>query len=283
MMNGCLSEHGTQHGVERATPLGEGVGIGSKLEMMALTGMPEVKAGDDLASMIDVALRGAGESWQHGDVLAVAQKIVSKSEGRVRWIAQIQASDEACRLAARCGKDARKVQAILDESVEILRVADSTPEGVIIARHRQGWVCANAGIDESNLGELEGQLLLLPLDPDESARRIAEGIEKRAGVRPGVVITDTFGRPWRRGLLNVALGCAGVTPIIDWVGWPDAYGRSLRVSQQALADEVAAASGLLMPKNGGTPVVLIRHLRWRPDEQATARHYVRALKEDLFR
>jgi coenzyme F420-0:L-glutamate ligase/coenzyme F420-1:gamma-L-glutamate ligase len=252
------------------------------MEMIALPGIPQIASGDDLAALIVQAMARAGEPWVDGDVLAIAQKVVSKSEGRTRALRDITPSPRALAIAASCGKDARKVQAILDESTDILRAVPAPPDGIVIARHRQGWVCANAGIDESNLGSREGELLLLPLDPDASARRIADRIESATSVRPGVVITDTFGRPWRRGLVNVALGLSDVPAIVDWVGRDDAYGRRLQVSQQALADEIAAAAGLLTLKDAATPVVLIRHLPWTRERDARGSHYVRPLKEDLF-
>lgn len=253
-----------------------------RVEMFALPGIPEIKAGDELGSIIAGAMTAAGERWVEGDVIAVAQKIVSKAEGRTRALDSIVPGERARQIAAQCGKDARKVQAILDESSDILRVVPVRPDGIVIARHRQGWVCANAGIDESNLGQLQGELLLLPLDPDASARRIADAIETCASVRPGVVITDTFGRPWRRGLVNIALGMSELPAIVDWIGKSDAYGRQLHVSQQALADEVAAASGLLSLKDAALPVTVIRHLRWSAVPGASGHDYVRPLSEDLF-
>ncbi|WP_326537923.1 coenzyme F420-0:L-glutamate ligase [Pseudorhodoferax sp.] len=254
-----------------------------RLEMFALEGIPEVQAGDDLGELIADAMARGAEPWTEGTVLAVAQKVVSKAEGRTRRLQDIVPGDEARAIAATSGKDARKVQAILDESTEIVRVSAAPPDGIVIARHRQGWVCANAGIDESNLGARHGELLLLPEDVDASAARIAERIARITGVRPGVVVTDTFGRPWRKGLVNVALGTSAVAPILDWVGSTDAYGRRLQVSQQAFADEIAAAAGLLTPKDAATPVVVIRHLRWQAQAEASARQYVRSPKEDLFR
>lgn len=253
-----------------------------RIEMFAIPGIPEIDAGDDLGKIIVEAMAAAGEQWVEGDVIAVAQKIVSKAEGRTRALADIDPSDEAREIAAKCGKDARKVQAILDESSDILRVVPTKPDGIVIARHRQGWICANAGIDESNLGKRHGELLLLPLDPDASARRIADGIQAQTSVRPGVVVTDTFGRPWRRGLVNIALGLSEVPAIVDWIGRNDAYGRQLQVSQQALADEIAAASGLLSLKDAAMPVTVIRHLKWSAAPAASGHHYFRPLKEDLF-
>lgn len=253
-----------------------------RMEMFALPGMPEVAPGDDLGALIVRAMVEGGEPWQAGDILVVAQKVVSKAEGRFRALSSIAPTAQAQQIAARCGKDARKVQAILDESTEILRVAAAPPNGIVIARHRSGWVCANAGIDESNLGPREGELLLLPADPDASARRIADGIAAATGLRPGVVISDTFGRPWRRGLVNIALGLSHVPAIHDWVGRTDAYGRPLQVTQEAFADAIAAAAGLLAAKDAGLPVALVRGLAWTPEPSATGRRYVRSKQEDLF-
>lgn len=254
-----------------------------RLELFTIDGLPEIKPGDDLGWMFVRAAQEAGEVILDSDVFLVAQKVVSKSEGRFRRISEIVPTDHAHRIAAQCGKDPRKVQAILDESSEILRVAATPPDGIVIARHKHGWVAANAGIDESNLGSEEGQLLLLPTDPDASARRIAESIFRCTSRRPGVIVTDTFGRPWRKGLVNVSLGISEVSPIINWVGKNDAYGRRLEISEQALADELAAASGLLMVKDAATPVVVVRGLVWERSPEASGRDYVRPADKDLFK
>jgi coenzyme F420-0:L-glutamate ligase / coenzyme F420-1:gamma-L-glutamate ligase len=254
----------------------------SRLEAFAISGLPEVRAGDDLGLLLVEAMAGMGELWKNGDILVVAQKVVSKAEGRLRRLADIVPGDRAYEISAATGKDPRKVQAVLDESSGVVRVARTKAGGVIIARHRAGWVCANAGIDESNLGSAEGDLLLLPLDPDVSARRLSDTIERSVGVRPAVIVTDTFGRPWRRGLVNVALGLDGVQAIVDLIGTTDAYGRPLQVTQQAFADEIAAASGLLMPKSAGLPAVVMRGLPWLPHARTSARDYVRPLDEDMF-
>jgi coenzyme F420-0:L-glutamate ligase / coenzyme F420-1:gamma-L-glutamate ligase len=253
------------------------------VQAFALRGIPEVRPYDDIAAFIVDAMDAAGCTWESSDIVVVAQKIVSKAENRIRRLADIEPGREAQEISDACRKDARKVQAILDESTDILRVVPARPAGLVIARHKSGWVCANAGIDESNLGGDGDQLLLLPVDPDASARRIALGIEAKTKVRPGVIVTDTFGRPWRNGLVNVAIGVSDVPPIIDWVGQKDAFGRELQVSQQAFADEIAAASGLLMPKDAATPVVIFRGLQWRAEPDACARRYVRPLNEDLFK
>ncbi|MGY3573070.1 coenzyme F420-0:L-glutamate ligase [Bradyrhizobium sp. USDA 4504] len=253
-----------------------------RVELFAIPGIPEIRPGDDVGAILAQAARIAGEELRDSDIILVAQKIVSKSEGRFRVLSEIVPSAEALDIARRCGKDARKVQAILEESSAILRVSDATPEGIIIARHKCGWVAANAGIDESNLGSMEGQLLLLPVDPDASASRIAESILNCTGQKPGVIVTDTFGRPWRKALVNVALGTSEVPPIISWIGKTDAYGQRLNVSEQALADELAAASGLLVAKNAGTPAVIVRGLQWYRAKAATCRDYVRPVEQDLF-
>jgi len=254
-----------------------------RIELLALPGLPEVQVGDNLGELIVSAMDAAQLAFQAGDVLTIAQKIVSKAEGRTRRIWDIIPSEQALFIAEQCQQDPRKVQAILDESDAENAVVRIAP-GVLIVRHRHGWVCANAGIDESNLGaDKQGELLLLPLDTDASARAIASHIEQASAIRPGVVITDSFGRPWRRGLLNVAIGTAELSGIVDWIGEQDAYGRTLVVTQQALADEIAAASGLLSLKNASLPVCLLRGLDWQAQPEASAQSLVRPLKEDLFR
>jgi coenzyme F420-0:L-glutamate ligase/coenzyme F420-1:gamma-L-glutamate ligase len=249
----------------------------------AVPGVPEVRAGDDLGALIADALSHSGHDLQAGDIVVVAQKIVSKSEGRLRQLAEFAPSAKALEIAGAIGKDARKVEAILSESVEVLRAVKSGPDGLIITRHRNGWICANAGIDESNLGEgAEAMLLLLPEDADRSARTIRAGLEKRHGGPVGVVVTDTFGRPWRQGLVNIAIGVAGVPAIVDWIGRTDAYGRALKATLPAFADEVAAAAGLLMQKDAGTPVVVVRDLRWADNQAASARDVLRPIAQELF-
>ncbi|NML32358.1 coenzyme F420-0:L-glutamate ligase [Paraburkholderia antibiotica] len=251
------------------------------MELVALPGIPEVREGDDVGALLVAAMERAGYRWRAGDIVVIAQKIVSKAEGRTRRLADIEPGDTARQYAEVSGKDPRKVQAMLDESVGVVRVARVPPDGLVITRHRHGWVCANAAIDESNVGE-DGTVLLLPLDPDASAARVARTIAARSGIAPGVIVSDTFGRAWRRGLVNVAIGVANVPALVNWIGRADAYGRPLQVSQPALADEVAAAAGLLMGKDSFTPAVLVRGLGWDIDHGANARQLVRPLKEDLF-
>jgi coenzyme F420-0:L-glutamate ligase / coenzyme F420-1:gamma-L-glutamate ligase len=239
--------------------------------------LPDVQSGDDLAGMLTSV---APADLSGGDVLVVAHKIVSKSEGRLRRMAEIEPGKRALALAAEHGKDARLVQAVLDESAELLR----TRQGVLICVTRQGFVCANAGIDRSNTAAAD-ELVLLPEDPDASARRIRGGIELALGVRPAVVISDSFGRAWRVGQTDVAIGAAGLTPLDSWQGRPDAYGRELRVTEIAVADAIAAAADLARTKDSREPAVLVRGLERYVTEAdgpgaATLR---RAREQDLFR
>lgn len=258
-------------------------GTGEGTRLFAVPGVGEVAAGDDLASIIADATDAAGLPLAPGDVVVVAQKIVSKSEGRMVPLADYAPSDEAIRLADQIGKDARKVEAILRESTAVVRARRQPPDGLLITRHRQGWICANAGIDESNLGEgRDGMLLLLPEDPDASARAIRTGLEARFGAPIGVIVSDTFGRPWRNGLVNIAIGVAGVPMLVDWTTRTDAYGRGLKATLPAFADELAAAAGLLMAKDAGLPVVVLRGLEWQDDREASARQVLRQIEQELF-
>lgn len=253
------------------------------LQAFAVAGMPEVSAGDSLAALIAEALERTGARLDPGDIVVVAQKIVSKGENRLARLADYEPSAEARRIAAEIGKDARKVEAILRESSEVVRMRRQPPDGLLVTRHRHGWICANAGIDESNLGTgREGMLLLLPEDPDASAARLRAGLEARFGGPLGVVVTDTFGRPWRNGLVNVAIGVAGVPAVVDWTRRTDAYGRGLKATLPAFADEIAAAAGLLMAKDAGLPVVVLRGLAWQDDPGASARDVLRPLSQELF-
>ena len=211
----------------------------------------------------------------------VTSKIVSKAEGRVVALADVSPGDEARRIAAQAErKDPRLVQLVLDEAVEVLRAE----RGVLIVETRHGFVCANAGIDQSNLpGEEEA--LLLPLDPDSSARALREGIWRGRGVRPAVVISDSFGRAWRLGQVDVAIGAAGLSPLEDWRGRRDAHGRELHATLPAIADAVSAVSDLARDKNTGEPVVLVRGMERfvTPDDGPGAAALRRPRREDLFR
>jgi coenzyme F420-0:L-glutamate ligase / coenzyme F420-1:gamma-L-glutamate ligase len=236
-----------------------------------------VGAGDDLAALIAAA---APPDLGDGDVLVIAHKVVSKGEGRVRSMDEISPGERALELAADHGKDARLVQAVLDESAELLRAH----EGVFICATHHGFVCANAGVDQSNASRA-GELILLPLDPDGSARRLRGAIGAALGVRPAVVISDSFGRAWRLGQTDVAIGAAGLTVLDDWSERPDAYGRDLRVTSIAIADAAAAAADLARAKDERRPAVLVRGLARfvTADDGPGAAALRRAPEQDLFR
>ncbi|HJS84351.1 MAG TPA: coenzyme F420-0:L-glutamate ligase [Acetobacteraceae bacterium] len=251
------------------------------LQLLPLPGLPLVRPGDDLAELIAEALARGSVTLRADDVVAVAQKIVSKAENRAVALDTVVPSARAVALGAEIGKDARLVEVILSESVRVVR---SRPN-LLITEHRLGFVMANAGVDHSNVaapGEPD-QVLLLPLDPDASAARLRAGLAARFGVAPGVVVTDSFGRPWRRGTCGVAIGAAGIASLIDMRGKPDLFGRTLEVTIIARADEIAAAAGLLQGQAGeGRPVVLLRGLA--PEAPILpAAALVRPAAEDLFR
>ena len=224
------------------------------ISLVALEGIPEIRAGDDLATLIAAALADADIGLEAEDVLVVTQKVVSKAEGQVVELASVTPRPEAVDWAARWGKDPRQVELVLQESAEVLRMA---PGGLIISRTRHGLVCANAGVDLSNVGGGD-VATLLPADPDASARGIRERIGQLAGATPGVVISDSFGRPWRNGIVNVAIGCAGLEPLVDLRGTPDAQGRVMHSTVIAVADELASAADLAGGKVAQRPVVLVR-------------------------
>ena len=248
----------------------------SEIRIIPLQGLPEVRPGDDPADLIVQAAK-SGPGIQSGDVVVVTQKIVSKAEGRVVPLAAVHPSPEAERLAAETEKDPRLVELILRESVRIVRQRGP----VLITETRHGFVCANAGIDASNVGP-EGSVSLLPEDPDASAALIRAGIKERAGVEVAVIISDTFGRPWREGHANVAVGVAGMLPFVDYVGQVDPHGYELRVSTLAVADELAGAAELVMGKLDGVPVAIVRGYAY-PRGEGTARQIVRDPEKDLFR
>jgi len=245
------------------------------LTAVALPGLPEVRPGDDLAAL----LAGAAPALRDGDVLVVAHKVVSKAEGRLVALAGVRPGAEARRLAAAHGKDPRHVQVVLDESVELVRAA----RGVLIARTRHGFVCANAGVDASN-APADGTLVLLPRDPDASARALRARLRALTGAAPAVLVADSFGRAWRHGQVDVALGLAGLAPLEDWRGRADAAGRELRATWIAVADEAAAAADLVRAKDSREPAVLLRGLERhvREEDGPGAAALVRERDEDLF-
>jgi coenzyme F420-0:L-glutamate ligase / coenzyme F420-1:gamma-L-glutamate ligase len=244
---------------------------------VALPGIPEVAPGDDLGAMLADA---APENLGDGDVLVVAQKVVSKAEGRVVRLRDVEPSPRAVELAATLGKDARAVEVVLGEADTVVRAA----RGVLIVRTHHGFVCANAGVDASNAPGSDA-LVLLPVDPDASARALRARVAALRGVRPAVVIADSFGRAWRRGQSDVAIGCAGLLPLDDWTGRVDNEGRELRATQIAVADQAAAAADLARTKDSGEPAVLVRGLdRYvsADDGPGAVAGLVRDPAEDLF-
>jgi coenzyme F420-0:L-glutamate ligase/coenzyme F420-1:gamma-L-glutamate ligase len=247
------------------------------LSVRALEALPDVRPGDDLVALLAAA---APADLGDRDVLVIAHKVVSKSEGRVRRLDEIEAGERALALAAEHHKDARLVQAVLDESAELLRAHD----GVLICETHHGFVCANAGVDQSNASQ-PGELVLLPADPDASARRLRAALAAALGVRPAIVIADSFGRAWRLGQTDVAIGAAGLELLDDWHGRPDAYGRDLRVTSIAIADSAAAAADLARGKDSRRPAVLVRGLdRYVTAEDGPgAAGLRRPADQDLFR
>jgi coenzyme F420-0:L-glutamate ligase / coenzyme F420-1:gamma-L-glutamate ligase len=219
-----------------------------------IAGIPEVRAGDEPAALIaDALARPGAPALVAGTVLVVAHKLISKAEGRTRSLAEVTPSPRALELARRLGgKDPRHVQVVLDETREVRRAE----HGVLISETHHGFVCANAGVDASNAAEDE-TVILLPLDPDASARRLRAGLAERIGTAPAVIVTDSFGRAWRHGQCDIAIGCAGLAPLEDWRGRTDRRGRELRATLIATADELAAAADLARTKDGGQPAVLV--------------------------
>ena len=246
------------------------------LYVFAIPGMPEIRKGEDLAGLIVEAAQKAELRFEDGDILVVAQKIVSKAEGAIVSLATIKPSEKAQELAGELKKDPRAMELVLRESRRILR-----SERVLITETKRGFVCANAGVDHSNVPG-EDVVTLLPRDPDGSAERLAKQLTTKTGKRIAVVISDTFGRPWRLGLTNVAIGASGLPVLLDLRGTRDREGKPLTATVLAVADELAAAAGLLMGKSDGTPAVIVRGYRYKPASEKAAQ-IIRPASEDLFR
>jgi coenzyme F420-0:L-glutamate ligase/coenzyme F420-1:gamma-L-glutamate ligase len=252
------------------------------LMFMPVEGLPEVRPGDDLLTILDEAARDAANpSLQEGDVLIVAQKIVSKAENRYVDLTTVIPSTQAHELAQRCCKDPRLVELVLRESSEVIRCVPQ----VLIVRHRLGFVVANAGIDQSNLPQGGERALLLPKDPDQSATSLRDRLEQRHGFRVAVLISDSFGRPWRLGVCGVCIGCAGLEPLVDLRGVRDRSGRPLEVTQIAVADQLCAAATLVCGEaSEGRPMVIVRGVPSIYFATGRGAHeLVRPLHQDLFR
>jgi coenzyme F420-0:L-glutamate ligase/coenzyme F420-1:gamma-L-glutamate ligase len=253
----------------------------TRITMTGLRGVPLVKLGDDLGAITVDALRGNEVVLENGDVLVVAQKIVSKAESRFVEVADVVPSARAVALAAEVDKDPRFVEVVLSESRRVVRYRP----GLLIVEHRLGFVMANAGIDHSNVAAEDGaeRVLLLPVDPDGSAEKLRQHLVDVFGVEIGVIISDSFGRPWRKGTVGVAIGAAGIPAFVDLRGHPDLFGRKLLVTETGFADEIAAAAGLVMGQaDEAVPMVLVRGLAWSAPELPGAA-LIRPSEHDLFR
>lgn len=250
----------------------------ASLTLTAIEGIPMVERGDNLAQLIIAGLDQTGLKLQHGDIITVCQKIVSKAEGRIVDLTSIEPSPLACSFAARWDKDPRAVELVLRQTSRIVRMDNA----VLIVETGPGWVCANAGIDESN-SLADNRAILLPEDADASAAALRAGLKQLTGVDVAVLVTDTFGRPWRDGLTEVCLGIAGLDPMLDLRGTTDLAGRELHHTVIAIADEIACAAGLLMPKAGAIPAVLVRGYQYQPAANVSAKALIRPAASDLFR
>ena len=252
-----------------------------RVEILALAGLPEIRDGDDLAAMIGDALEATGDvlPLRADDVLVVTQKVVSKAEGAVVDLRTVEPRPEAVEWADAWGRDARQIEVVLREARRIVRMQN----GVLITETPHGFVCANGGVDASNVGPGSGDVVtLLPRDPDASADRIRAALKARFGTDVAVIVSDSFGRPWRWGIVDVALGVSGLLPLDDLRGHPDADGRVMRTTVRAVADEIASAAELALGKTAGQPVALVRGARPERGEGRIA-ELVMPAENDLFR
>ena len=249
------------------------------LEIFGITGIPEVQPGDRLGQTIVEAAASQGTALESGDIVVVTQKIVSKAEGRLVKLSTVEPSDFAVNFARAADRDPRLIELVLQESKSIVRM--DPDRGVIISETHHGFVCANAGIDQSNIPG-DDVVCLLPVDSDESALRIMEDIRRSSGVQTPVIISDTFGRAWRDGHVNFAVGVAGMDPMMDYRGLPDAQGREMHVTTIAVADELAAAAELVQFKAIGVPVSVVRGYPFEESEGSSGQ-LVRERSRDMFR
>ena len=250
-----------------------------RIELLSIPGIPLVQPGDDLPGILFAAVRRAGLHFQDRDVLVVAQKVVSKAEGRLVYLPDVVPSPRALELARQTHKDPRLVEVVLGETAEVLRVRP----GLLVVEHRLGFVCANAGVDQSNVAGSDDWALLLPEDPDASARRLREAVRLATAKDIAAIIADSHGRAWRFGTVGVAIGVAGLKPVTDLRGQPDLTGRPLQITEVGTADEIAAAASLLMGQAAeGTPAVLVRGAFYVPGD-GRLNEILRPPAGDLFR
>jgi coenzyme F420-0:L-glutamate ligase/coenzyme F420-1:gamma-L-glutamate ligase len=247
----------------------------NRIEILPMNGVPEIHPGDGVGEII---FRAAGDELRAGDILIVTHKVVSKAEGRLVNLREVEPSALAKRFATEYGKDARQIEVVLRESRRIVRM----DRGVIISETHHGFVCANAGVDASNVPGRES-VCLLPVDPNESARRLRERISKLTNLDLPVIVSDSFGRAWRFGITNVAVGVAGMQPLADYRGGEDPHGNPLEASVLAVADEVAAAAELVMNKTDGVPVAIVRGYDYERDDEATGHDLLMPPERDMFR
>ncbi len=252
--------------------------MAGEVRIIGVDGIPEVKRGDDPVQLIMRGLEHSGLSLEQGDIVVVTHKMVSKAEGRVAELDQVTASDLATRWAEQFGKDPRHVEVVFQEAARIVRM----DHGLIIAETRHGFVCANAGVDASNVAGHKA-VSMLPVDPDQSARQIRSGLEARVGFAPAVIITDSFGRPWRRGIINIAIGSAGINPLLDYRGQFDDQGYEMHATVMAIADEIASAAELVMNKLDHRPVAIVRGYDYQPGDMGAVETLVMSADRDLFR
>ena len=250
----------------------------NEVRIIGIGGMPELNPGDDLPALMMDAADAQNTPIQEADILVVTQKIISKVEGKVMSIEEVEASPFALTITEGHRRDPRHTEMILREARRIVRME----RGVIIAETKHGFFCANAGIDASNIPG-DKTIALLPDDSDASARNIRDAVQTRLGINIAVIVSDTFGRPWRNGAANCAIGVAGIDPLLDYVGSLDAYGNILHTTQIAIADELAAAAELVTGKALGIPVSIIRGYQFQPTENANIQRLLRNNEKDLFR
>jgi coenzyme F420-0:L-glutamate ligase/coenzyme F420-1:gamma-L-glutamate ligase len=250
------------------------------LQLIPLPNIPLIQSGDDLARLILVSVKKTGLTLADEDIVVIAQKIVSKAEGRFVRLTEVTPSARARELAKITGKPAEQVEVVLWDTAEVIRAR----KGVLIVEHKLGFISANAGVDHSNVSGEKGVLLRLPKNPDASARTIRQGLAELTGVRPPVLIIDSHGRPWRRGTAGVTIGLSGLAPVQDLRGTPDLFGEPLQYTDVGVADQLASAASLVMGQAAeGCPVVVVRGLPFALDEQAIAADVLRPKKTDLFR
>jgi len=251
----------------------------SRIEIIPVPISSDIRRGDNLDLVILDSVKKANEFLSDGDVIIVAQKVVSKSEGRLIDLRVVNPSPRSLHIAKQCDKDPRLIELILNESVDVLRLS----RGILIVETKRGLICANAGVDQSNVEESNDYAVLLPEDADTSARKLRDSFRKKAGIDVAVIISDTFGRPFREGQVNVAIGVAGIRPLKSYIGTHDMYGKKLKVTEIAVVDEIASAAELQMGKAERVPVVILRGYEYRMTENTSLSELIRSKERDLFR